>query len=90
MILIHLGQPPLEVHESHDIDELQLGTLGLPEPLGPLLVKLLIFLLAEDEYVGRVVVGVVLEYWHLDGLFDGIDQHPLPHFMEGLVVDHVL
>ena len=87
--MIHI-QPPLEVHEGHHINHFQLGALGLPQALAPLLVKLLVFLLAEDEDVGSVVVGVVLEHWHFNGFFDGVDQHPLPHLMEGLIVHHVL
>ena len=90
VLLIDLGQPALEVHEGHNIDEFQFGAFGLPRPPAPLLVELLIFLFAEDENVGGVVIGVVLEHWYFDGLFDGVDEHAFPHFVEGLVVDHIL
>lgn len=89
LLLIHSpGNFPFEVDEGHHINQLQSLMSMRSGALGPLLVKLTIFLLAEDEDIGRVVVGVVSEDGCLDGLLDRLDQHAFSHLVEGLIVYH--
>jgi hypothetical protein len=80
----------LEVDEGDDVDEFQLLSSVATRLLVSLLVELLVFLLAENKNIGSIVIGRFFEDGCFDGLLNWVDEHPLSHLMEGLIVYHAL